>query len=104
METAAAHKSFAEIVAGNMPVLVGFYADWSDSWSTLKPVLDEIKKKWGEQIIILKIDSVKNPKIIRQYQVSGVPTLILFKNNTVCWRHSGVATSSTLNSVIQQNL
>jgi len=51
---------------------------------------------------IIKVDVDKNPKVAAEYQVKGVPTLILFKNGKVQWRQSGMLPKQQLLSVINQ--
>jgi thioredoxin 1 len=53
---------------------------------------------------IIKIDVDKSPAIAQQYQVSGIPTLILFRNGQPVWRQSGVATRKQLVDVIRGHM
>ena len=55
----------------------------------MSPILHEAKSELGE-VAIIKVDVDKNPQAAYEYQVQGVPTLILFKNGKALWRQSGV--------------
>ncbi len=81
--------SFKEIVSGTKPVLVDFYANWCGPCKMLQPVLEKFVDKNGENIKVIKIDVDKNGQLAAQYQVQGVPTMILFKSGKVIWRKSG---------------
>jgi|GEM_PF-5279649 len=69
----------------------------------MKPVLEELKSWIGEKATILKIDVDKNARVAATYHVTAVPTLLLFKNAEIVWRHSGTADLHTLKKILQQN-
>ncbi len=102
MSTETKQISFSEIISGDTPVLVDFYADWCGPCKMMGPILKELKGKMGDSINIIKIDAEKNPSAAIKYQVRGVPTLILFKNGEVLWQQSGVVRAPQLESIIQQ--
>ena len=67
------------------------------------PILKETKDKLGDQVRIIKIDVDKNPSVAQQFQVQGVPTLILFKKGEIKWRQSGVVQANTLIQLVHQH-
>ncbi|MBP3193750.1 thioredoxin [Natronogracilivirga saccharolytica] len=97
-------KSFSEIIKGDTPVLVDFYADWCAPCRMMPPILKELKQRMGEDIHILKIDTEKNPDVAIRYQVRGIPTLILFKEGKVLWQQSGVMQAPQLETAIRSTL
>jgi thioredoxin 1 len=84
------NPSFADIIKSEKPVLVDFFATWCGPCKMLAPILKEVKDSLGERISIIKIDVDKNQQMAAQYQVRGVPTMILFQNGKQLWRQSGV--------------
>ncbi|WP_286756950.1 thioredoxin [Roseivirga sp. UBA838] len=95
--------NFNNIINGDQPVLVDFYADWCGPCKMQAPILKEVSSEIGGKARIIKIDVDKNQPIAQQYQVRGVPTLILFKKGQPLWRQSGVATKQQLIDLINQN-
>ena len=98
----AAKESFSDIIKGDKPVLVDFHAEWCGPCKMMKPILEELRSLMGDDIRILKIDIDKNPAISSSLNVSGVPTLILYKKGQIVWRQSGVVPAKQLQSIIQQ--
>ncbi len=68
----------------------------------MKPILEELKRKTGDKLIIIKLDVDTSPQTASAYQILGAPTLILFKNGVIKWRQSGVVPSNQLLQILQQ--
>ena len=93
-------SSFNEIIQSDKPVLVDFFATWCGPCQMLAPILKDVKTNLGERVSIIKIDVDKNQAVAAQYQVRGVPTMILFQNGKPLWRQSGVLSKEDLIKVI----
>ena len=93
---------FSDAINASTPVLVDFFATWCGPCQSMAPVLENLKKKLGDQVTILKVDVDKNPKVAAQFRISGVPTFMIFKEGKVKWRQSGMLTQSQLEQVIGQ--
>jgi len=94
---------FSEIIKNETPTLVDFFAEWCGPCKTMKPILEEVKRKSGDKLTILKIDIDRSPQAASVYQIQGVPTLILFKKGFIVWRQSGVVSANQLLQLIQQH-
>lgn len=101
METANKKETFGELIQGDTPVLVDFFAEWCGPCKMMKPILHELHGKMGESVRIIKIDIDKSPAAAGVYQVQSVPTLMLFRRGKVIWRQSGVVPASQLEKIIQ---
>ena len=95
-------NNFSDIIHNKTLVLVDFSADWCGPCKVQAPMLKELKNSIGEKATIIKIDVDKNPKAAAAYDISGVPTLILFKDGSVVWRNSGVMRANELRHIINQ--
>lgn len=97
-------KSFQELIEGETPVLVDFFAVWCGPCKMMQPILEDTSKQLGEKVKIIKVDVDKNPLAASKFQVRGVPTLILFHKGKVVWRQSGVVPAHQLVHIIESNL
>lgn len=104
MDTHVKPKPFSELIKGDKPVLVDFYANWCGPCKLMPPTLKELKNKLGESLIIVKVDIDKNPQAASAWKVRSVPTLILFQSGRIKWRQAGVVPASQLVSLISQHL
>lgn len=97
-------NDFNEIINGDRPVLVDFFATWCNPCKMQAPILEQLKATVGEEASIIKIDIDKNMRLAARYKVQSVPTLILFRNGEPFWRASGVQQLSTLHAVLREYL
>ena len=96
-------KSFKDIIATEPLVLVDFYTEWCGPCKMLKPILEQLHQEVGEDVKILKVDVDRNQRAAADYQIMGVPTLMLFKQGRQVWRQSGVMPLAALKQVIAQH-
>lgn len=91
-------ENFTAIINSPTPVLVDFFATWCGPCQMMSPILKEVKDELGDSIKIIKIDVDKNRALMSQpqFQVKGVPTLMLFKNGKMLWKQSGVVPKDEL--------
>ena len=68
-----------EVLGFPQPVLVDFTAVWCGPCKMLDPVVKQLAQDWTGKVKVVKLDVDHNPNLAIQYQVMGVPTLMLFK-------------------------
>lgn len=68
------------VLKSSTPVLVDFWAEWCGPCKALAPKLEELSDELGEKVRVLKLNIEENPQSPAQYQVRGIPTMILFKD------------------------
>ncbi len=85
-------EKFKALINSDTPVLVDFFATWCGPCQMLSPILTEVKETMGDKVKIIKIDVDKNRDLMAnpQFQVKGVPTLMLFQGGKMLWRQSGL--------------
>jgi thioredoxin 1 len=97
-------ETFRDVINGEKPVLVDFFADWCGPCKAMKPVLQELHQVMGDKIRILKLDVDRNPDTASAFGISGIPTLILFNKGKLVWRQSGMMSTAQLQQVINANI
>jgi thioredoxin 1 len=96
-------ETLGDILNADKPVLVDFSAEWCGPCKMMKPILQQLHETMGNAVRILKIDIDKNQVMANSYNISSVPTLMLFKRGKVLWRQSGVMQARQLEQVIRSN-
>jgi thioredoxin 1 len=78
-----------EVLESGIPVLVDFTAVWCGPCKMLDPIVKQIAADWTGKVKVVKLDVDDNPELAMQYQVMGVPTLMLFVNGEPAQRVTG---------------
>ncbi len=94
----------SQVLESITPVLVDFTAVWCGPCKMLEPILKELADQWADKVRILKVDVDQNPELAMQYNVMGVPTLMLFQGGKVLERLSGYQPKDRLMKVLQPHL
>ena len=102
MTTKKQFNSFEEMLSGSdLPVLVDFYADWCGPCQMMVPILEQVNNQLKDRLRIVKIDTEKYANLATQYQISALPTLVLFKQGQPVDRIEGVMQAQQLVQRIQ---
>jgi len=104
METENKKETFGDIIGGSKLVLIDFSAEWCGPCKLMKPILEELRRKMGDKIRILKIDIDRSPAVSDAFNIQSVPTLMLIQNRNILWRQSGVMQTHQLETIINKFL
>ena len=97
-------ETFSKILNDEKPVLVDFHAEWCGPCKMMAPELKRFAESNKDKVRVLKVDIDKNRATAEQFNIQGVPTLILFKKGKVLWRQSGAMNAQQLSGIVNSKL
>ena len=80
----------SEVLKSDQPVLVDFWAEWCMPCRMLAPTIDKIAESYVGKVKVGKLDTASNREVAMKYQISAIPTVILFKDGQVAQKFVGL--------------
>ena len=84
-------EEFNTAVNASKAVLVDFSAEWCPPCKKMEPVIKKLQADNPEKFTLLKVDGGNDEAILKEYKVTALPVLIIFKDGKVVWRKDGIA-------------
>jgi len=98
---AVSDANFERVIAdAAVPVLVDFYADWCGPCKIMAPLLDDIARQRMGEVLVLKLDTDRNPTTAMRFAIRGIPTLILFKAGREAGRQTGAVPRQQIEALL----
>ena len=80
----------SEVLQSTEPVLVDFWADWCQPCHVLAPTIDELARDYAGRVKVGKVDTEANRELSLRFDISSIPTVILFKDGEIVRKFVGV--------------
>ena len=94
----------AAVLSSDRPVLVDFWAPWSGPSRMLMPIVEKVQGRFQSRVTFFKINTDENPSIAGEYQISGIPVLVLFKGGRAVDRIVGFVPERTIEQMLDKHL
>ena len=89
-----------EVIQSGQPVLVDFWAEWCMPCRMLTPTIEKIAKDYNGKVKVGKLDTDANRDVAMKYQISAIPTVILFKGGQVVQKFVGLRQEKDFKEVL----
>ena len=86
---------YEKLLVSDKKVLINFYADWCAPCVKMKPYITKMQKDLKD-VTIIRLDADANKTLLTELKIEELPTLLLYENKEVKWRHSGFISEDDL--------
>ena len=91
----------AEVIEGDVPVLVDFWATWCGPCLAVAPVIDELASEYEGKLKVGKVDVDAQQQLAADFDVRSIPTLLIFKDGKMAEQIVGAVQKSLLVEKLQ---
>lgn len=97
--------SFDELIqTTRLPVLVDFWAAWCGPCSIVSPLVQQLAREYTGRLLTVKVNTDEKQHIAAKYQITSLPTIMMFRNGQVAMRLTGAFPYDYLKQQIEEHL
>ena len=91
----------SEVLESDTPVLVDFWAAWCMPCKMIAPIVEEIAGDFNGKVKVGKLNTDENQITAMEYQIMGIPSLLVYKNGQVVDRIVGVVPKEQIKRTLE---
>jgi thioredoxin 1 len=104
MEVTITKENFASLKAGNLPLVVDFWATWCGPCRMVGPIISELAEQYDGKIVVGKCDVEDNEDLAAEFGIRNIPTILFFKGGQVVDKLIGAQPKAKIEEKIQSLL
>jgi len=105
MEITVTEDNFqSEVAESDIPVLVDFWAEWCMPCKMIAPVLERLAEQYQGKLTIGRLNVDDYPDLAFRYNITGIPSLLLFKGGEVINQNVGAAPAPTIEGIFKDHI
>ncbi len=104
MVTVGTSENFDQLINGDKPVFVDFWATWCGPCRMVSPFVEQLSEQYGDRITFVKVDVDEEPGLAQRFRVASIPNLVLIKDGEIIDQSAGARPKALLEQFLQQAL
>ena len=104
MPVVVTNTNITEILSGDKPVMIDFWATWCGPCRMLAPVVEEIAQEYDGKVVVAKCDVDDADEVAMQFRIRNIPTLLFFKGGEMVNRLVGAVPKQDITAILDSLL